>query len=194
MSSDKAEWILQDYISLQKKKVVDSCLVLCCLWFSSFHPQRATTANFPVICLKFTSWKVNHLHALMHNSACSGVALWFKDSVVSQGDSCSSQPQFSRWPPTNLHLSMQPRWQQITSLVTFPQTYIWLNFNSLSMTVTKKTRKINLPSSGNWQVHVALLESLAFSRSRIPLTHRNLFIIACRCHRLKNNQYWIKTE
>lgn len=177
---------------LCRNKVVDSCLVLCCLRFGSCNPQRATTANFPVICLKFTSWKVNHLHALVHTKACSGVALWFKDSVVSQGDSCSSQPHFSRWPPANLHLSMQPCWQQITSLVTFPQTYIWLNLNSLSMTVTKKTRKINLPSSGNWQVHVAPWESLAFSRSCIPPTHCNLFIIACCRRRLKGNQYWIK--
>lgn len=65
------------------------------------------------------------------------------------------------------------------------QTYIWLNFASLTTTVTKKTRKINLPSGGNWQVRVALLESLAFARSCIPPTHRNLFIIACFCHRQK---------
>lgn len=183
-----------------KKGVVDSCLALCCLRFSSCNPQRVKSANFPVICLKFTSWKwkVNHFHALMYNYACTAVAVakhfGSKAQWSVKGTPAALCNRFSRWPSTNLYSNMQSCWQQITRLVTSPQTHIWHNFNSLSMTATKKTRKINLPSSGNWQVHVALSESCAFPRSCIPLTRCNLFIIACCCHKLKNNQYWIKIE
>lgn len=138
-------------IFLCKEKVVDNCLVLCCLRFSSCNPQRVTSANFPVICLKFTSWKwkVNHLHALMYNYTCTGVTVAKRFDLKARwsvkGTPAVPCNRFSRWP---FHKSVFKHAVLLAAnhkVCHIP--HIWLNFNSLSMTVTKKTRKINLPSS-----------------------------------------------
>lgn len=140
-------------IFLCKEKVVDNCLVLCCLRFRSCNPQRVTSANFPVICLKFTSWKwkVNHLHALMYNYTCTGVTVAkhfdLKGAVVSQGDSCSSLQQIFQVALPQICIQTRSLVGSKSQGSSHPPRHIWLNFNSLSMTVTKKICKINLPSS-----------------------------------------------